>query len=84
MARDFVEGELKVGEFIVSKTAVRMKTLLLGTSSIDSAAAIGSFPNILALRGMIRNDLSHRFRSWAPAFGKAAAPDFGGIHRLAS
>jgi hypothetical protein len=35
-----MEGEFTVGEFIASKTAVRMTTLLLGTLSNDSAAAI--------------------------------------------
>jgi hypothetical protein len=71
-----MEGEFTVGEFIAYKTAVRMATLLLGTLSIDSAAAIAflrKHPRIA--RGYSQRNLSRGFPHWAPALVEGE-PDF--------
>src|SRR5262249_59322606 len=78
VARNFMEGEFTVGEFIAYKTAVRMATLLLGTLSIGSAAAIAflrKHPRIA--RGYSQQNLNLRILALGSCLGKEGEPDFG-------
>jgi hypothetical protein len=73
-----MEGEFMVREFIAYKTAVRVATLLLGTLSIDSAAAITflrKHPRIA--RGYSQQNLSRGFPHWAPALARKESPTSG-------